>query len=87
MNTYEILSIEERCDVCKKRKATKLCDKVISEYRYCGHPPKTSSGHFLPGIDLVGTITCDKKLCDRCAVHITGMDLCPDCFEEIKNYR
>lgn len=87
MKTYELPSVEERCDVCNIRKSTKLCDKVVSEYRFCGHPPKTSSGHFLQGVPMYGVITCDKKLCDKCAVHITGMDLCPMCFEEIKNHK
>ena len=45
-----------RCQVCKKRPHTKLCDWKIDNEN-----------------------TCDKKLCDGCAVKIDkGTDYCPE---------
>lgn len=74
---------ENRCQFCKKREATKLCDKVKGEYSYIGHPPKIN-GKIDMTIQMTGLRTCDKKMCDICATNISGMDLCPDCLAEIK---
>ena len=59
------------CEECKKREATRLCDYEI--------------GH---NIDLVGPgkakrVTCDKKLCVKCATKINNKDYCKKHIEAI----
>jgi hypothetical protein len=85
----EIVKLPENiCQACKKREATKLCDKVKGEYKWAGHPPRSTRviSHTKQAFSepLTGTITCDRMLCDKCATNITGMDLCPRCLSEIK---
>jgi len=67
---------EERCQFCGKREATKLCDKVIGETRAIDMEG--------PGVISSGLMTCDKKICDKCATHIDGADYCPECVQKIK---
>lgn len=60
------------CEECKKREATRLCDYEI--------------GH---NIDLVGPgkakrVTCDKKLCVKCATKINNKDYCKKHIEAIR---
>lgn len=74
---------KERCEFCKKREATKLCDKVKGTWSWVGHPPKIN-GYIDTKEPMDGIITCDNKICDKCATNITGMDACPSCLEEIK---
>lgn len=63
------------CEVCKKRHYTKLCDFAV------GSGIISSSRNFA---EL--TRTCDKKLCDKCAVNIwTDCDICPGHAEEVRN--
>ncbi|WP_034757712.1 hypothetical protein [Rossellomorea vietnamensis] len=63
------------CEVCNKRNHTKLCDFA------------TESGIISSSRNFSElTSTCDKKLCDKCAVNIWAeCDVCPDHAEEIKN--
>lgn len=68
-----------KCDFCKKRVASKLCDKPKGERRYAGHPPENKG-------PIEELITCDAMICDKCVTHITGMDLCPKCLKEIKDF-
>jgi len=74
---------ENRCEFCKKREATKQCDKVVGLMRYAGHPPRING---IPdwSIPMENIMTCDKLICDKCSTHITGMDVCPKCLKEIK---
>ncbi len=71
---------EHPCQVCHKREATRLCDKILGEFTFAGHPPKGS------GLPLHNIMTCDRPICDKCAVNIGGMDLCPKCLNEIKKF-
>lgn len=71
------------CEVCKKRPVKWLCDRVIGEHRYVGHPPKIN-GIIDGSIPISRLITCDIKLCDKCVTHIDGMDICPSCLKKIK---
>jgi hypothetical protein len=68
---------ENICQSCKKREATLLCDKVLGTRHYCGHPPKNNG-------KMNEIITCDNKICTKCAVNIDGMDVCPGCLRKIK---
>lgn len=74
---------KNRCEFCKKREATKLCDKVKGEYRYIGHPPRIN-GKVDWSIPMTGIMTCDRMICDECSTNIDGMDICPKCLKEIK---
>lgn len=76
---------EAACQFCGK-KATKLCDKVKGEYRWIGHPPRSVSMTRAFAEPMTGIITCDATICDKCATNITGMDLCPKCSKEIKDF-
>jgi len=77
------------CSVCGKKQATKLCDAPIKRMHWVGHPPR-SSAVFLPTkivweTPMHYTITCDRPLCDKCAVSIfPEIDYCPDCIRRIK---
>ena len=72
----------QKCCICGKE-ATKLCDAVIGESRYLGHPPK-KDGVIDCSTPMSSYITCDKPLCDNHAVSITkSMDLCPEHAKKI----
>ena len=75
---------KERCEFCKKREVTKLCDKVTGTWHWVGHPPKTN-GVIPKNEPMSGINTCDRMMCDKCSTNITGMDVCPSCLERIKN--
>ena len=64
-NITELPQPEERCEICKIRKAKRLCDYVVDEV--------------WTSIDFQKhAITCDKKLCEKCAVRLGGeTDFCP----------
>ena len=65
-----------KCKICNKRQAIALCDAIIGESQWCGHPPKIDGEY--QKIPMSEPITCDIALCDRCRVRITDyMDLCP----------
>ena len=73
----KIIPADERCDFCKRREATLLCDvpvmKVVSHARGCGFES-----------DI---LTCDRKMCENCATRVHGFDYCPDCIQRIKMAR
>lgn len=80
-----------RCDYCKRRIATKLCDAPISRSRYIGHPPRSlvekakRSDTFWCKVEMETTFTCDRPICDECATEIhPGIDYCPVCMERIR---
>ncbi len=87
-----VIKLNELCEVCHKRKATRLCDKVKGEWRFAGHPPMEWEQDPYDGewyrkmsdIPMSGISTCDRKMCDECATNISGMDLCPRCIKEIR---
>ncbi len=89
----QVIKLEEMCEICRKRKATKLCDRIKAEWHWAGHPPAYWEKDEYTGEmyklytkgPMSGINTCDKKLCDMCATHVIGMDLCPGCFNELKN--
>ena len=66
-----------KCCICGKE-ATRLCDAIIGESSYIGHPPK-KNGVVDWNTPMSNKVTCDKPLCDKHATAITeGMDLCPE---------
>ena len=65
------------CSVCRKRKAIVLCDAIIGNMRYAGHPPKVNG--VFSNEPMESAITCDKPMCSRCTTKVTEhMDLCPE---------
>lgn len=71
----EFIPEEDRCQFCRKRKATLLCDmprgKIIAPYaRNLG-----LENHI---------ITCDRRICTECTTRVNGFDLCPNCVKKIK---
>ena len=72
----KIIPAGERCDFCKRREATLLCDvPVMKTIRY-GREEIESY-----------TVTCDRKLCEYCTTRVHGFDYCPDCIRKIKTAR
>lgn len=60
------------CEECHEREATRLCDYDIGY-----------------NIDLAGRgkikrVTCDKKLCIRCAIKINNKDYCKKHIQDLK---
>ena len=86
----QVIRLEEMCEVCHKRKAAKLCDRIKAEWHWAGHQPnviKEWQGQYYREYQrelMSGVDTCDKKLCTVCATHVIGMDLCPRCLKELK---
>ena len=69
---------KELCKVCHKRKATRQCDCPKGHIQDVGH---SLNG----GAPREWIITCDRLMCDECAVHIVGdIDFCPMCVQLIK---
>ncbi len=56
--------------VCGPRRPRKKC-------RFCG-AAATLLCDFANTIDSSDPSTCDKPLCERCAMHEDNLDLCPD---------
>lgn len=87
----EVVKLDEMCDICHKRKATKLCDRIKSHWKWAGHTPmhweeyKGEMYRVYEKGPMSGTDTCDKQLCEVCATFVIGMDLCPGCLKELKN--
>ena len=75
----------ERCFFCNKP-ATKLCDFVTGTLRWAGHPPRyLTGGIHNPEASISYVMTCDRPICDKCAVHINkSFDLCPKHYKEIR---
>lgn len=72
------------CSVCGKRKATKMCDFPVGKCQYIGHPPRhlmqqaQNANVAWQKVEMSKTITCDKLLCDECAIQMgNGIDFCP----------
>lgn len=68
MSITQLEILKNPCQVCKRKESTRLCDKVIGEFRYAGHPPRTqmAKGNY----EMSRVVTCDRPLCDDCAIHI-----------------
>ena len=75
----------EKCIFCGKL-ATKLCDFVLGTARWAGHPPRYITGGIHNSESPMSHImTCDRPICDKCAIHINeSFDICPKHYEEIK---
>ena len=67
----DIILFDKRCKFCK-REATLLGDVIVGEY--VGHPPK--------GVDSI-KVTCDNKICDKCAKKLKNMHICPSCIKSL----
>jgi hypothetical protein len=82
------VDFKHKCMFCHKREATRLCDRVTGGYHFIGHPPVEGITHqkvFFTG-KSEGIFTCDRLICDECSTYINGMDFCPKCRDEIKEF-
>lgn len=64
---------KDLCQVCHKRKGTRLCDYIILEQGptfVCGSWIKQRQQNNAP-------MTCDELLCDHCSTCFGNMDFCP----------
>lgn len=82
------------CSICNKRPATKLCDFPLCKSRYVGHPPRhlmqqaQSSAFAFKEVKMSWTMTCDKPLCDQCAISMNqDFDFCPTHIQEMQAHR
>lgn len=73
----KIIPADERCDFCKRREATLMCDVPVM---------KVASHAKDVGFDS-HIITCDRKLCENCTTRVYGFDYYPDCIQKIKTAR
>lgn len=80
------------CTVCHKRQATRLCDFPIGRTHYIGHPPRSQMSEAQNAnvawkkVQMDKTITCDKPLCDECAIHMqNNIDFCPTHIQEMQS--
>lgn len=79
------------CSVCHKRQATRLCDFPIGTTHYIGHPPRAQMFEAQniniawKKVEMDKTITCDKPLCDECAIKMGNqIDFCPNHIQEMQ---
>lgn len=79
------------CSICKTRPATKQCDFPTRKTYYIGHPPRylmlqaQSFNTAFQKIEMATTHTCDKLLCDECAITMgNGIDFCPTHRQEMQ---
>ena len=80
----EILPENERCDICRKRKAKYLCDMPTFRSKTL-HIKKENGVTDYENSFKWHTHTCDKKICEECAVGLGGdIHFCKDCFEKIR---
>lgn len=78
-----IIPSEERCEICRKKKAEFLCDmpKGRTKILHIKNPDgttdyKNSFKNYMR--------TCDKRICDKCAVDLgNDVHFCKDCMEKI----
>lgn len=90
----DVIKIPEKtavCACCQRRPATRLCDAPVGRTRYVGHPPRSEvekakhTDTFWKDIRMSTTITCDRLICDWCAIEvIKGVDYCPDCAKRVR---
>lgn len=78
-----IIPPEERCQICGKRKAEFLCDmpKGRTKILHIKNPDGTTDykNSFKSYIR-----TCDKRICDKCAVDLgNDVHFCKYCMEKI----
>jgi len=76
---------KNKCVFCKKRPASKLCDKPIGTWYLFGHPRK-KLGFITADGPMSGVSTCDNRMCNKCATTIDGMDICPKCAKKMKDF-
>lgn len=68
------MGMSNLCEVCNQREHTRLCDYA------------TGTGIVTSADFQEVTITCDKKMCVKCAVNLwINCDVCPDHAERIKS--
>lgn len=73
MNDPEVFS--DPCAICKKRKATRLCDYVIRYDHnitfFCDYSMLKKE------VEEIYHETCDLPLCEECARTVNKVDFCP----------
>lgn len=74
----EYIKPEERCWICRIRKATVQCDYEI--------PTKNFMRNYKDFIEAnKGPHTCIKIMCDKCKKQIDGKDYCPEHYIKVWN--
>lgn len=84
---YSIISPEERCQICGKRKAEFLCDMPKAKTKML-HIKNSDGTTDYKNSFKIYMRTCDKKICDKCAVDL-GNDIhfCKNCMNNILKKR
>lgn len=84
MGVTKILSEEERCDICHKRKAEFLCDMPMFRSKTL-HLKKENGVTDYENSFIWTTHTCDRKICRKCATEVGGdIHFCRNCVEKLK---
>lgn len=84
MGTAKILNMEERCDICRKKKAEFLCDMPTFRSKML-HLKKENGVTDYENSFKWTTHTCDRKICRECAVEVGGdIHFCKCCMDKLR---
>lgn len=80
----EILSSEQRCSICHKRKAEYLCDMPTARVKLLHIKRENGVTDYANSFKWT-TLTCDRKVCKECTVEV-GADIhfCKRCIKKLK---
>lgn len=71
-----VIVLSDLCEVCRKKEGALFCDF-----------PKATTWNAKPARNGFrrNVVTCDRKVCKDCAVHIAHeIDFCPDCVNDLE---
>lgn len=80
-----------KCDLCRRRKATLLCDmpKRVVKNLHITTRKKLLDGTYVTKTDYENsfkqtTLTCDTQICERCSVLVgDGVHFCRECISKL----
>lgn len=81
----KILPANERCNICRKKKAEFLCDMPTGRMRTLHIKNEDGTTDYENSFKWI-TVTCDKNICRNCSIEIAGdIHFCKKCVEKLKS--
>lgn len=72
------------CNICRKRKATLLCDMPIGRSQTM-HVRNLDGTTDSENSFKEYTQTCDREICEKCAIEVNnGIHFCKTCYSKLK---
>lgn len=72
------------CNICRKRKATLLCDMPVMIYKNMHWKNQDGTTDYVNSFKQ-GTFTCDRQICEKCAIEVnSGIHFCKICYSKLK---